>query len=309
MKRRCFSATRRARDTAATAFETPFLFFLVLVLFLSAAAEAAPKKRYVNPLGMEFVFIPAGSFTMGSPPDEQNRSPSETPHPVEITSPFYMMTTEVTLEQWWTINGKRWFGRRKGPPDTPVTKVSWYDCAKFVNRLNELYPGTYRLPTEAQWEYACRAGTKTAFAWGDRITCDQAMFANDASKAPACVESVRARGLDPDRPAPVGQYSPNAWGLFDMHGNVWEWCQDWYGDYPENAVEDPQGPESGPGKIRRSGSFFGPAHLCRSANRAYAHPAGRLKTTGFRLVWSPDGKKVRYTEHPPWDRDDAPDGP
>jgi len=287
-----------------------WLFLLLLIQTATPGWTASePGPRYTNPLGMEFVRIPKGRFTMGSPPEERLRSPGETPHPVEISGPFYMMTTEVTLRQWWAVMGKRWIGRRKGSPEMPVTKVSWFDCMRFINKLNETYPGAYRLPTEAQWEYACRAGTRTAFHWGDFMDCDRAMFENSSAKAPECAVRIRERGLVPDQAAPVKQYPPNAWGLYDMHGNVWEWCQDWYGAYSSGFVKDPAGPASGVGKVRRGGSFFGSGELCRSANRAYAHPAGRLKTTGFRLVWSPTGDKIRYAEEPPWNPAKEPDGP
>ncbi len=285
------------------------LLGVAFVLLFAVATEAGPEKLYRNPLGMEFVYIEAGVFTMGSPPGEARRAASETAHPVQISEPFYLMTTEVTLEQWWAVMGKRWIGRRKGTPDMPVIRVSWYDCIRFVNRLNETYPGAYRLPTEAQWEYASRAGSTTAFAWGDAVFCEKAMFGNNPSKSPECVKLNQARGFSPKRPAPVKSYPPNAWGLFDMHGNVWEWCQDWYGEYPQGVVRDPQGPDSGVGKIRRGGSFFGPAELCRSANRAYSHPAGRLDTTGFRLVWNPKGEKTRQPDEPPPAWHEELDGP
>ncbi len=280
-----------------------------LVLLLAGGGNAGPLDSYTNPLGMAFVRLSPGTFSMGSPSREPGRDPSEIRHAVTLSEPFFMMTTEVTLGQWWAVMGKRWIGRRKGPPDLPVTRVSWFDAVRFINRLNDRYPGVYGLPTEAQWEYACRAGTQTAFAWGPKAACDKAMFANNPAKAPDCVEYARSRGWRANRPAPVKRYPPNAWGLFDMHGNVWEWCQDWYGMYPRGPVKDPRGPHSGKGKVRRGGSFFGPARLCRSANRAYAHPASRLHTTGFRLVWKPTGKKVPYAERPPESREEAPDGP
>ena len=200
-----------------------------------------------------------------------------------------MQTTEVTLKQWQAIMGKRFFGRRKGTDDSPVARVSWYDCMRFIKRLNNRNEGVYRLPTEAEWEYACRSGSTTAYTWGEAIDCSKAMFSNKRKKSGECLDHVRSRGLAVDRPAPVKSYPPNDWGLYDMHGNVWEWCHDWYGDYPNDPVVDPLGHSSGTKKIRRGGSWFGPGYSCRSANRANGHPASRFRTTGFRLVWSKTG--------------------
>ncbi len=309
MNNRYETAIRRSKKIIFYGFKKTSLLGVALVLFIATPIQAEAKQRYVNPLGMEFILVDPGVFTMGSPLGEGYRAPSETPHPVEISESFYMMTTEVTLGQWWTIMGKPWIGRQKGTPDMPVTKVSWFDCTRFINRLNEIYRGTYRLPTEAQWEYASRAGSHIAFAWGNELKCDEAMFANSIAGATDCMRYSQTRGFPPNRPAIVKSYTPNAWGLFDMHGNVWEWCQDWYGDYFPGSVKDPQGPGSGIARVRRGGSFFGPADLCRSANRAHAHPASRLNTSGFRLVWSPTGEKFLYPDEPPSTWDKEPDGP
>jgi formylglycine-generating enzyme required for sulfatase activity len=233
---------------------------------------------------MEFVLIPAGTFTMGSPQDEAHRHSGEVQHKVIITRPFYMQTTEVTLRQWRRIMGKRIFGRRRGKGTMPAFRVSWHDCMKFIKKLNARNQGVYRLPTEAEWEYACRAGTTTAFSWGDEIDCGKALYSNNRMKAPECMDAAESRGIAPDGPAPVSSYMPNTWGLYDMHGNVWEWCQDWYGDYSGGTVKDPQGPPSGTEKVRRGGSWFKHGYSCRSANRAHGHPPTRYKTTGFRLV-------------------------
>ena len=129
-------------------------------------------------------------------------------------------------------------------------------------------PRKYRLPTEAEWEYAARAGSRTRFSWGDDAECSKMMYENDVgSSENKCVGYVRSRGLTPDSTAPVKSYSPNAWGLYDMHGNVWEWCQDWYGNYPSGSVTDPTGPSSGSGRVLRGGGWSSGAGNCRSANR------------------------------------------
>jgi formylglycine-generating enzyme required for sulfatase activity len=221
---------------------------------------------------------------MGSPEDESGRDPSEQRHRVRIGRPFYMQTTELTLGQWRALMGKKMLFGRKGDDRMPVTRVSWFDAQAFIEKLNARGEGTYRLPTEAEWEYASRAGTTTAYSWGDTIDCEKAMYANSPMKFDQCVDLHRAQGLPVNEPAPVKSYGPNPWGLYDMHGNVWEWCQDWYGPYPQGSQIDPKGPESGVNRIRRGGSWFGLGPICRSANRAYGHPAQRLRTTGFRLV-------------------------
>jgi sulfatase modifying factor 1 len=268
-----------------------FLLFLIVAvacIFVPPSVRAS-EKVFRNSLGMEFVLIAAGTFIMGSPPDEPYRSKSEVQHSVTVSRPFYMQTTEVTLKQWWAVMGKRFFGRRKGTADMPVARVSWYDCMRFIKKLNARNEGVYRLPTEAEWEYASRAGSTTAHNWGEAIDCSKAMFGNNSKKSNECLDYVRSRGLAVDRPAPVKSYPPNAWRLYDMHGNVWEWCHDWHGGYAKGSVVDPRGPDSGTKKIRRGGSWFGDGYLCRAANRNYSHPASRYRTTGFRLVWSKTG--------------------
>ena len=196
--------------------------------------------------------------------------------------------------------GKRFFGRRKGTDDMPVTRVSWHDCMKFIKKLNAQKKGVYRLPTEAEWEYACRAGTSTAYSWGKWIDCARAMYSNNSMKSGECLKYVKSREMAIDGAAPVKSYPPNAWGFYDMHGNVWEWCIQWHGDYPARAVTDPSGPESGSRKIRRGGSWFGHGYLCRSANRNVGHPASRYRTTGFRLVWTESGDLIGKEEERDW---------
>jgi len=227
--------------------------------------------------------VPAGTFVMGSPEDEPFRNKDEVLHKVTLTRPFYIQTTEVTETQWHALMGRKWFGRRGGG-NFPVVKVSWFDCMEFVEKLNRLGEGRYRLPTEAEWEYACRAGSQSAYTWGGTMDCAQAMFANNSSDSRGCLDYVRQRNFPTDGPAPVKSYPPNSWGIFDMHGNVWEWCQDWYGAYPSDSVTDPKGAPSGSEKVRRGGSWFKGASLCRSANRNFGHPASRYSTLGFRLV-------------------------
>jgi len=269
----------------------------VLVLHFSFPNQSrADQKVFKNSIGMEFLLIPKGTFTMGSPPAEIG-DPGEIQHEVTVGRPFYIQKYEVTLGQWRAVMGKRFFFKKRGENNMPVVRVSWYDCITFIERLNKMGEGYYRLPTEAEWEYACRAGSKDAYAWGDVLDCKQAMFCNNTLKAETCVEYFRSLGLASDQPAPAGSFSPNAWGVYDMHGNVWEWCHDWYGDYPEKHVADYCGPEDGTNKIRRGGSWFGPAKRCRSANRNSGHPASRFRTTGFRLVWSEKADSICLDKH------------
>ena len=261
-----------------------FFFILFLFCILLPGQVFGLEKSFRNSLGMEFVLIPSGSFTMGSPPGEPNRHKTEVQHQVKISRPFYMQATEVTLKQWRSLMKRKFFGRRKGKGNMPVVKVSWHDCINFIKKLNDLNEGTYRLPTEAEWEYACRAGTTTAYSWGNTIDCSKAMYNNSVLESGDCLDYVRSRGLAVNRPAPVKSYQPNAWGLYDMHGNVWEWCREWYGDYAKDPTVNPSGPDSGTERVRRGGSWFKHGYSCRSANRAHGHPPTRYKTTGFRVV-------------------------
>ncbi len=264
------------------------VWFLVFtgwfLINLSPFPVSALEKRFTNSLDMAFVLIPAGSFTMGSPPDEQGRRSNEVEHEVRIGRPFYMQTTEVTVKQWRAVMGERFFFKKKGTDDMPVVSVSWDDCMAFIKKLNALNEGVYRLPTEAEWEYACKGGSDSAYGWGATIDCSKAMYANNTLKSDACVKVVQSKGLPTDQPAPVKSYAPNAWGLYDMTGNVWEWCQDWLGPYGREPVVDPEGPGAGSDKVRRGGSWYGPGNRCRCANRNFSHPANRYQTTGFRLV-------------------------
>ena len=261
------------------------LIFAALIFnSLSPLSVNALEKTMTNSIGMEFVLIPSGAFKMGSPLDEPNRRSKEIEHQVTISKAFYMQTTEVTIKQWRAVMGKRFFFKKKGTDHMPVVKVSWQDCIDFIERLNALNEGVYRLPTEAEWEYACRAGSISAYAWGKTIDCNNAMYANNTLKTDLCVSFAESKGLPPDQPAPVKSYKSNVWGLYDMEGNVWEWCQDWYGGYGKDAVVDPRGPSSGSDRVRRGGSWYGPGARCRCANRNLSNPGNRYQTTGFRLA-------------------------
>ena len=223
---------------------------------------------------MEFVLIEAGTFEMGSPATELGRDDGETLHTVTINQPFYLGKYEVTQEQWQAVMGNNPSGFSNCGRTCPVERVSWEDVQEFIAALNRQEGVTvYRLPTEAEWEYAARAGTQTVYHFGNAANrLGQYGWYEDNSGG---------------RTHPVGQKRPNAWGLFDMHGNVWEWVHDWYGTYPRGAVTDPRGPSSGVRRALRGGSYHYPARACRAATRGSRLPGIRTHNIGFRLARTP----------------------
>ncbi|MCG8566752.1 MAG: formylglycine-generating enzyme family protein [Desulfobacterales bacterium] len=263
-----------------------FILLAGLILLFSPGSAAGQDQRITNETGMTFIRIQPGSFFMGSPKTEKYRDANEIRHKMVIQKPYYIQETEVTVAQWQAVMGKKWFMRKKGKPDMPVTRVSFYECEKFIKTLNEKSRYTYRLPTEAEWEYACRANTTTAYSWGENIDCSRAMYGNNVKKANECTIYYQTLQIPPDGPAPVKSFKPNPWGLYDMHGNVWEWCSDHYAEYmgPKHTGGMGHSMISSENRIRRGGSWYKYPQYLRSANRAYAHPGARFKTTGFRLV-------------------------
>jgi formylglycine-generating enzyme required for sulfatase activity len=241
--------------------------------------EEQTTKTLGNSLGMSFVYIPPGKFMMGSPKDELGRYDDEILHEVRISKGFYMQTTEVTQGQWKSVMGNNPSSFKDCGDKCPVENVSWNDVHEFIKKLNQKGEGTYRLPTEAEWEYAARAGTERAFFWGNQADCARANYGNSDY-------SSECKGQNPGKTMSVMSFNPNAWGLHDMHGNVWEWCEDWYGDYPSGSVNDPVGPSSGSIRVRRGGSWFDGAQYCRSAYRGNFAPGIRHGGLGFRLLRS-----------------------
>jgi len=235
-----------------------------------------------------FVLIRGGTFMMGSPERETDRSTNETLHKVKV-SDFAICRYAVTQEEWQKVTGSN-PSSFKGD-NLPVEKVSWDDCQAFIKKLNEKTGGgLFRLPTEAEWEYACRAGTTTPFSTGENLTTGQANYDGyypyrDYSKGAYRKTTV-----------PVDSFQPNGFGLYNMHGNVWEWCSDWYGSvyYEEcrkqGVVENPQGLETGSYRVLRGGSWNSFAGSCRSAYRSSGTPGARLICVGFRLVFVPQFK-------------------
>ncbi|WP_419662349.1 uncharacterized protein Dvar_28080 [Desulfosarcina variabilis str. Montpellier] len=238
-----------------------------------------PKSRLTNSLGMYFVYIQPGAFMMGRPTSDPQRNSDERQHKVTLTQGYYLQTTEVTQGQWKQVVGSSPSYFKNCGSDCPVENVSWHDAQLFIQRLNQREgTETYRLPTEAEWEYAARAGTQTPFSFGDCLSTDQANY-NGHYPIHGC-----GKGQYREHLVPVGRFSPNDWGLHDMHGNVCEWCQDWYGDYPTGSVTDPQGPESGEARIYRGGSWGSGARDCRSAFRQRLTPVDRGIFLGLRLA-------------------------
>jgi sulfatase modifying factor 1 len=215
-----------------------------------------------------FQFCPPGSFIMGSPDSEPGRHPNEEPVPVQITQAFWMGRTEVTQAQWNAVM-KANFARFKGA-NLPVEMVKWEDAIWFVDSLNHRIqlpqPWRFALPSEAQWEYACRAGTQTPFSSGSQLSPDQANFDSKL-----------------ERTRPAGSYAPNAWGLLDMHGNVSEWCSGWYSQRLTGG-SDPAGPSTGNLRVARGGSWGLEAAFCRSAARFSRSSHIRGSDLGFRIA-------------------------
>ncbi len=232
-----------------------------------------------NSLGMTFVLLPAGTFTMGSPSDEPGRWSNEGPqHQVTLSQAFYMQQTEVTQAQWEAVMGSNpsYFS---GCPTCPVEQVSWNDAQNFIAAMNARGEGTYGLPTEAQWEYGARAGSTTAFYNGGITELYRGYDPNLNAIGWYCYNAESETHA-------VAQKTPNAWGLYDVSGNVWEWCQDWYGSYSSSPLVDPTGPSTGSYRVIRGGSWYYVALSCRAANRYYDFPGSRGYVMGFRLVLS-----------------------
>ena len=280
------------------------------------------------------VHIPAGRFTMGSPVGEPGREGDETAHPVTLTRPFLMMRTEVTQGQWHKVMGNNPSGFPACGPTCPVEQVNWFEAASYANALSksealpacytlrgckgtagkdlacddaDLVPGCngYRLPTEAEWEYAARAGTQTALYTGPLTIKGQyhgpeldpiAWYGGNSGVGYAGARDCKPNDGWKDKQYPeqktcgthpVAGRRPNAWGLYDMLGNVWEWTGDWYADYDPAIDSDPSGPASGRFRVFRGGSWYSLAGWVRAANRLGRHPGVRNRSQGFRLVRRP----------------------
>jgi formylglycine-generating enzyme required for sulfatase activity len=236
---------------------------------LQAADAPKPGDVVTNSIGMKLAYIPAGEFDIGSAADEKGHEEDETLHRVKITHAFRIGVTEVTQAQWKAVMGQR-RGKFEGD-DLPVEEISWADAKAFCEKLSKAEGKTYRLPTESEWEYACRAGAIGRFA-GEKLA-DLGWFDDNAD----------------EKTHPVTAKKPNAWGLYDMHGNVAEWCADAYAPgYPPGPVADPAGPAEGKGRVVRGGSFASLERGCRCASRSSAPAAYQMKTVGLRVVCAID---------------------
>ncbi len=247
----------------------------------TTTTTTVPNGDYSNSLGMTFKLIPAGTFMMGSPEDEPGRWDDETRHQVTLTKSFYMQTTEVTQGQWKAVMGSNPSYFPNCGDNCPVETVSWDDVQGFITALNGRGEGTYRLPTEAEWEYAARAGTSTPFYFGQCLSTNQGNYDGNYPLSGCSEGEYRAKTI------PAASLQANGWGLYDMYGNVWEWVQDWYGAYPTGSVTDPAGPNIGSDRVHRGGSWYSFARFCRSAYRYRYSPDNRFSYLGLRLLLPP----------------------
>ena len=287
-----------------------------------ATRPAEPSKEEAEPTGtmkvdlgggvkLELVWIKPGKFLMGSPVNEDGREVGvgqgagrETQHEVTITTGFWMGKYEVTQAQWERVMGNNPSQFKDAGKDAPVEQVSWNNCQEFLKKLNERVAASasapaglrrddgsrFRLPSEAEWEYACRAGTKTAYSFGNDFAnlCRYGNYREKSSGLPVGGKWFEKTDLNHDdgfkTTAPAGKYRANAWGLCDMHGNVFEWCQDWFEDYAAGDAKDPTGPSAGSARVIRGGSWNVEPSDCRSAFRFSLDPSNRLSPIGLRVV-------------------------
>ena len=252
--------------------------FLGLAL-ATLVACTAPRATWTEPeTGIEFVLLPSGELEMGSPPWEAGHEATELLHRVRLTRPVWLGRYEVTQGQWLRVMGENPSSFADCGLDCPVENVNALEVEEFLRRLRAPSGEAFRLPTEAEWEYACRAGTATPFSTGANLTSAQANYDGRYPYAgfPA--------GDFVGRPTPVGSYAPNAWGLFDLHGNVWEWCRDEFCPYPEGAASDPVGACAAQLRVIRGGSWTFDGDSARCAVRYTHRPEDRGPSLGFRLV-------------------------
>jgi formylglycine-generating enzyme required for sulfatase activity len=243
-------------------------------------------ETWTEPItGMEFVRVPEGCFQMGSPADETGRDDDEGPVHEVCVDNFWMGRTEVTQGQWQEIMGYNPSHFKNGA-DYPVEEVGWYDVQHYIQKLSSRSGNDFRLPTEAEWEYAARAGTHTPFSFGQTISPDQINYDGNFPYRDA------PKGIYRQKPTPVASFPANAFGLHDMHGNIYEWCQDWYEKnyYLNSPRSNPKGPSSGSGRVIRGGSWYLNASTCRSADRDRIRLDDHYNSLGFRLVLS-SGRK------------------
>lgn len=273
--------------------------FLLIVFSQMVGAD----EKISSSAGLKLIPVKAGTFQMGSPKSEKGRSRDESPRQVILSKDFHIAETEITQKQWHLVMGtsfKDLINKQRGPvgrganlsstpsaigDDEPMIFVNWLDCQEFCSELTKkdlaakIIPkgSQYSLPTEAQWEYACRAGTTTPFSSGDIFTSELANFYGKISYG------TETLGIYREKTTPVKTFPSNPWGLYDMHGNVYEWCLDWYHEKP-SELKDPNGPSKGDGRIIRGGAWDRKATSLRSAYRYSRDPNRRAHNIGFRVV-------------------------
>ncbi len=247
----------------------------------AAAKTGLPLEKTIDlgsDVNMVFIYIPAGEFEMGSPATELERDSDEGQHHIKLTKAFYIGKFEVTQLQYRVIMNEN--NSKFGGDKLPIENINWYEAGRFLKKLSDKTGLKFRLPTEAQWEYACRAGTTTAFNTGTTIDSDFANYNAKDAYADGIIGKYLGRTTD------VGSYKPNAFGLYDMHGNVWEWCSDIYEKdyYKITPLIDPKGPQEGSSHVIRGGAWNEKAYKCRSADRDSHWPKTDRSNIGFRAV-------------------------
>jgi len=247
------------------------------------AAEQAkmPLEKTIDlgsDVNMVLVYIPAGEFEMGSPATELERYSDEGQHHIKLAKAFYMGKFEVTQLQYRILMNEN--NSKFGGDKLPIENLNWYEAGRFLKKLSDKTGLKFRLPTEAEWEYACRAGTATAFNTGTTLDSDFANYNAKTAYADGLTGKYLARTIE------VGSYQPNAFGLYDMHGNVWEWCSDIYEEnyYKISPLIDPKGPQEGSSRVIRGGAWDEKAYKCRSADRGYRKVKADKANIGFRAV-------------------------
>jgi len=245
---------------------------------LLRAIQQYPSQRVLTlreGVTLSLVLVEPGEFDMGAPSVEEGSRKNEwTVHRVKITRPFYLGRYEVTQTEYQAVTGVDLHSPKPERDPLPAVNVSWDDAQEFCQKVTRLTGGRCHLPTEAQWEYACRAGTSTPYCNGTSLRA--------LKKVGWC--SYDGKTGSAGRAEPVGRLDPNRWGLYDMHGNVWEWCQDWYGEYSHLGVSDPPGPETGTQRVVRGGGWYTVPSECRCATRQGLEPSTRESSLGFRIA-------------------------
>jgi formylglycine-generating enzyme required for sulfatase activity len=265
--------------------------------FLDELVLPSGSNWTVPDYNIEMIWIAPGCFQMGSPSSESGRDDDdEMQHRVTLTRGYWLGKYEVTQGQWQAVMGNNPSSFKNAGSNAPVEQVTWEDAQAFCRKLTQKERAVgrlpsgyeYTLPTEAQWEYACRAGATTAYGWGNEEG-GLYQYGNycDSSNTDGLDWQDKSHNDGYDKTAPVGRYKPNAWGLYDMHGNVWEWCYDWYdGKNSSGAITDPKGPASGTYRVFRGGCWLNYSDGCRSADRSCFAPSDRCYNLGFRLALS-----------------------